>query len=121
MTPSFSGRQLVSEVKSMTSGRDCESADGVEQAVPIIRAETKNVAMANGQEERSAAMPKEHGAPSLVHREVASLRRLRCPHDFDRLSLDRAVELTAFRRKLPGVQVVLAHVFGPIGGEGAMG
>ena len=31
------------------------------------------------------------------------------------------MEFAAFRRKLPGVQVVLAHVFGPIGGEGAMG
>ena len=73
MTPSFKGRQLSSVVKSMTSGRDFDSADGVEHAVPIIRAETKNVAMANGQEERSAAMPKEHGAPGLVHREVAAL------------------------------------------------
>ena len=105
----------------MTSGRDFDSAEGVEHAVPIIRAETKTVAMANGQEQRSAAMPKEHGTRELVHRELAPLRRLRCAHDFDRLSLDRAVELTAFRRKLPGVQVVLAHVFGPIGGEGAMG
>ena len=121
MTPSFSGRQLASVVKSMTSGRDCESADGVEQAVPIIRAETKNVAMANGQEERSAAMPKEHGTRGLVHREVAPLRRLRCAHDFDRLPSDGAMEFAAFCRKLPGVQVVLAHVFGPVRGEGAMG
>ena len=104
----------------MTSGRDFDSADGVEHAVPIIRAETKNVAMANGQEERSAAMPKEHGTPGLVHREVAPLRRLCCAHDFDCFSSDRAMEFATFRRKLPGVQVVVAHVLGPIGGEGAM-
>ena len=30
------------------------------------------------------------------------------------------MEFAAFRRKLPGVQVVLAYVLGPIGGEGAM-
>ena len=81
----------------MTSGRDSDSADGVEHAVPIIRAETKNVAMAKGQEERSAAMRKEHGSDALVHRKVAPLRRLRCAHDFDRLPQYRAVEFAAFR------------------------
>lgn len=116
MTPSFKGRQLSSVVKSMTSGRDWDSVDGVEHAVPIIRAESKNVAMANGQEERSAAMPVEQGIRGLVHREVAPFRRLRCAHDFDRLPSDRAMEFAAFRRELPGMQVVLAHVFGPIGG-----
>lgn len=121
MTPSFSGRQLASVVKSMTSGRDFDSADGVEHAVPIIRAETKNVAMAKGQEERSAAMPKEHGTPGLVHREVAPLRRLRCAHDFDRLPSYRAMEFAALRRKLPGVEVVLTHLSRPVGSEGAMG
>ena len=81
----------------MTSGRDFDSAEGVEHAVPIIRAEIKNVAMANGQEERSAAMPKEHGKGGLVHRNVAPLRRLCCAHDFYRLPQYRAVEFAAFR------------------------
>ena len=31
------------------------------------------------------------------------------------------MEFAAFRRKLPGVQVFVAHMLGPIGGEGAMG
>ena len=72
------GRQLVSVVKSITSGRDFDLADGVEHAVLIISAETKSVAMAKGHEERSAAMPKEHCTPRLVHCEVAPLRRLSC-------------------------------------------
>ena len=82
----------------MTKGRDFDSADGVEHAVPIIKAETKTEAMANGQEERKAAMPKEHGTPGLVHREVAPLRRLCCAHDFDRLPQYRAVEFAALCR-----------------------
>ena len=71
MTPSFKGRQLASVVKSMTSGRDLDSADGVEHGANHQGGD-QNVAMANGQEEE-VAMPKEHGAPGLVHREVAAL------------------------------------------------
>ena len=93
----------------------------MEHAEPMNRAEARSVAMARGQEERIAAIFRKHDKPRLVHREVAPLRSLRCAQDLDRLSSDRAVKLPAFGRKLPGVQVVLAHLLGPIRGEGAMG
>ena len=121
MTPSFNVRQLLSFVKSITNGRDVDSAVCVEHAVPIKRVEAKKVAMAKGQEERSAAMPREHGTPELVHREVTPIGRLRRTYNLDSFSSDRAMEFASFRGKLPGVQVILAHVLGPIGGEGTMG
>ena len=101
----------------MTNGRDLESIDWDEQAEPINRVDAMIVATANGQEEKNTAMRRQHGKRVLVHRDVASVGRLRRAYDFYCFRLNRTMEFAALCRKLPGMQVDLAHVLSPIRGK----
>ncbi len=97
MTPSFIGLQVSSFAKSMTNGRDLESVDWDEHAVPIMRVDVRRVKIARGQEERNAAMMEQQGKPGLVHRDMAFIGRLRCPHNFDGFAVNEALKFASLR------------------------